>query len=126
MDYSMFYMIGFIIFVVGLTTLIIVLRNKKILQSEDVLLVAKIFDLSVAIIDEMNLASEKKILSIADIVSDSIEFVISINDNPETMNEDAYNYAISLCEKAEIKLNTGRENIIKNLIDIGLTNKFAH
>src|SRR5690606_42152210 len=85
MDYAVLYVIGTAIFVVLFSIVIKILIDKKILTKEVVSFVAKTFNLTSKVVDELNLKKEKQILMIADIVNDSIEYILAIMDNPNFM-----------------------------------------
>lgn len=125
MDYSILYLIGMIVFVVALGVFTRKLAFKQIITNEQLLFVAKAFDLTINLIDELNLKNEKKILEIADVVNDSIEFAIAINTDPTTMETEAYKHAIELANVFELELTENRINIMTSLINIGLNNKLT-
>lgn len=125
MDYTVFYVIGVALFVVGLTIGAKLLNTRGIITNEQLLFVAKTFDLTLKIIDELNLEKEKQLLTIANIVQDSIEYVIAINENPNNMVEEAYNYAVDKCIVLGIELTDNRREILLQLITAGLNLKIA-
>ena len=126
MDYTIFIIIGMAAFVVGLSIGAKFLNTKGIISNEQLLFVAKTFDLTMKIIDELNLKKEKQILAIADIVNDSIEYVIAINENPETIVDRAYEYAVDKCITFGIELTDNRKDILRQLIVAGLNFKFKN
>lgn len=125
MDYTVFYVIGVALFVVGLTIGAKLLNTRGIITNEQLLFVAKAFDLTLKIIDELNLKKEKQLLTIANIAQDSIEYVIAINENPNNMVEEAYNYAVDKCIVLGIELTDNRREILLQLITAGLNLKIA-
>jgi len=125
MDYTVFYVIGVALFVVGLTIGAKFLNTRGIITNEQLLFVAKTFDLTLKIIDELNLKKEKQLLTIANIVQDSIEYVIAINENPNNMVEEAYKYAVDKCIVLGIELTDNRREILLQLITAGLNLKIA-
>ena len=102
-----------------------ILKNKGIIKDEDLLIIAKAFDLSLKIIAELNLSKEKQILKIGNIVYDAIEYVISISNNPSEMQELAYQFIFEKCKEFGIELTENRIQIITTLLTIGLSNKIG-
>lgn len=125
MDYTVLYVIGTAIFVVLFSIVIKILIDKKILTKEVVSFVAKTFNLTSKVVDELNLKKEKQILMIADIVNDSIEYILAIMDNPNFMVDEAYNYAVDKCLAFGIELTDNRREILLHLITAGLNLKIA-
>jgi len=126
MDYTVLYVIGTAIFVVMFSIVIKILIDKKILTKEVVSFVAKTFNLTSKVVDELNLKKEKQILMIADIVNDSIEYILAIMDNPNSMVDEAYNYAVDKCLAFGIELTDNRKDILRQLIVAGLNLKLMN
>lgn len=126
MDYTVLYVIGTAIFVVMFSIVIKILIDKKILTKEVVSFVAKTFNLTSKLVDELNLKKEKQILMIADIVNDSIEYILAIMDNPNSMVDEAYNYAVDKCLAFGIELTDNRKDILRQLIVAGLNLKLMN
>ena len=126
MDYTVLYVIGTAIFVVLFSIVIKILIDKKILTKEVVSFVAKTFNLTSKLVDELNLKKEKQILMIADIVNDSIEYILAIMDNPNSMVDEAYNYAVDKCLAFGIELTDNRKDILRQLIVAGLNLKLMN
>jgi len=126
MDYTVLYVIGTAIFVVMFSIVIKILIDKKILTKEVVSFVAKTFNLTSKLVDELNLKKEKQISLIADIVNDSIEYILAIMDNPNYMVDEAYNYAVDKCLAFGIELTDNRKDILRQLIVAGLNLKLMN
>jgi len=126
MDYTVLYVIGTAIFVVLFSIVIKILIDKKILTKEVVSFVVKTFNLTSKVVDELNLKKEKQILMIADIVNDSIEYILAIMDNPNSMVDEAYNYAVDKCLAFGIELTDNRKDILRQLIVAGLNLKLMN
>ena len=126
MDYAVLYVIGTAIFVVLFSIVIKILIDKKILTKEVVSFVTKTFNLTSKVVDELNLKKEKQILMIADIVNDSIEYILAIMDNPNSMVDEAYNYAVDKCLAFGIELTDNRKDILRQLIVAGLNLKIIN
>jgi hypothetical protein len=123
MDYSIFIVVGLVCIAIGIFIGVKYLQRKGIISKEDVLIIARYFDLGLNIIKELKLEKEDKILFIGNLVNDSIEYVIAVFDNEEDINnlaEEAYMFVVDKCIAFNIELNENRINIIKTLINIGL------
>ena len=115
MDYSLLY--GIII--AGLMGVISYLITKKItVNKNDLQIVQQIFKLSTAIVDDLNLKSEDKILQISQIIDSGITFAIVMDDTNQ--KEIVKKYTFEQCKLFGIELTEQRINIIEQLIDIGL------
>lgn len=126
MDFTILYIISAIIGVLVFTYLIAFMRKKGVIKTEDLLFVAKLFNLSMLIIDELNLQKEDQIKQIGKIVYDSIAYAITLSDNQVNLHEECYKYVVELCIEFGIEITKQREQIIKNLITIGLTNEMLY
>lgn len=124
MDYTIFYVLGVVVFTIVLIFATSYARKKKIFTSEDLLFAIKVLDLSSKIIDELQLQKEKQIRSITEIVISSLEFAVSNFANRDEIIVNAYEYAVEMCNKLEIELNEQRKEIIRELIIITLNNKY--
>jgi hypothetical protein len=126
-DYSILYILCAIIAVLGLIFGISYLRTKNIVKADDINLVSSILNISMSIIQEMNLDQEKEILKIANIIDISLLNVINIIKlkEKEKVIEQAKIFAYQLCEKNNIMLNETRTNLIDQLITIVLNTKYG-
>ena len=123
MDYTIFYVIGFAMFSVGLVFLTSYLRRNNLIKSADLIFAISVLNLTVEIISELNLEKEKEIRSIAEIVVDSLQFA-SVTENltrGEVISM-AYAHAIDLCLSFNIELNERRKNIIMQLLIFAFNN----
>ncbi len=87
--------------------------NKENLET-----VKTLFSLSVAVVDELNLKNEDKILEIATIVNSSIDYAIAFSGDDVELEEVAYDYCIKVCKQLNIEMNGNRPVILKELIKI--------
>ena len=85
---------------------------------EDLETVKTLFSLSVAVVDELNLKHEDKILEIATIVNSSIDYAIVFSGDDVELEEVAYDYCIKVCKQLNIEMNGNRPIILKELIKI--------
>ena len=117
MDYTVLYMIGFVMFSIGLVFLTSYLRRNNLIKSADLIFAISVLNLTVEVISELKLEKEKEIRSIAEIVVDSLQFASMTEDltREETINM-AYDYAIDLCLAFNIDVNERRKNIIMQLL----------
>jgi len=122
MDYTILYSIGIVVFVIGFAVLIKFLKNKEYLLTEDLIVISKVFDLSLGIIMELNLPKEKEILKIGKLVSDTVQFAISIMDSTDydEMIVESLEYAKKNAVHFNLILNEKRIEIIKVLLVIGV------
>lgn len=123
MDYSIFIIIGILGIAIGIVIGIKYLQRKGIITKEDVLTVARVFDLTFNIVKELKLEKEDKIRLIGDIVNDGIQYVLAVFDNNEDIDklaEEVYDFVVDKCITFNIELNENRINIIKVLIEVGL------
>lgn len=123
MDYTVFWIISIIASVIGLVYLVSYLRKKNYVAKEDLIFVSELLNLSLKIIDELNLEKEKQIKKISQIVVDAINFSIGLYDDETELVNKSYEYAIELCKQTGIEITENRKEIIRELIIIGLQNK---
>ena len=124
MNTSILYVILAIGIAFGITWLVSYLRRKDLLKQEDLLFAAKILDLSVKIINELELQREEEIRRISLVVQDSLEYAISIFNSEIDVIENAYEYALDLCLALDIELTDNRKEIIRELITITFNNHY--
>lgn len=124
MDASIIFIIGIVILILGFSIGLMYADKKDYIDLEGLINISKMFDLSMRIINELNLTQEKYIKLIGDIVNDSLEYAKSYFDTNKDIIEESYKYALELCEQFNIELTEERQKIIKELIMIGLGNKY--
>ena len=98
----------------GAYTLTKYIKPKK----EDLETVKTLFSLSVAVIDELNLKSEDKILEIATIVNSSIDYAIVFSGDNVELEDVAFEYCVKVCKQLNINIDGNRTVILKELIGI--------
>jgi len=125
-DFTILYAIGLIIVALGIPIGIAYLRKKDIIKVDvdDILLVVTMFNLSLEIIDELNLKQETQIKTIGNILSMTMNYIAETYNDNANMQLLAENYAFGLADKLGLILTEERQQIIKKLIDIGLQTKF--
>lgn len=124
MDTSIIFIIGIVILILGFSIGLMYADKKDYIDLEGLINISKMFDLSMRIINELNLTQEKYIKLIGDIVNDSLEYAKSYFDTNKDIIEESYKYALELCEQFNIEITEERQKIIKELIMIGLGNKY--
>ena len=115
--------LGVVAGTMGIVVLVRYLQRKNLISSEDIQIVAAMFELSVDIIDELNLKEEEHILIIAKTVESSLRYAaqLSMEDLSEgEMEEASFLYAQGFLQGIGIETNEHRERIMRGLIDIGL------
>lgn len=88
------------------------------IKKDDLETVKTLFNLSVAVIDELNLKSEDKILEIATIVNSSIDYAIVFSEDNVELEDVAFEYCVKVCKQLNINIDENRTVIIKELIGI--------
>lgn len=119
-DYTIFWILGIVIAVVGLVFGVAYLQKNNLISKENLLFVSTILGIGVEVLDEMNLKNEKDILKISSIIQDSLNFAVGMFDNTDDTYNKACEYAFNLCEQASIELTDNRKNIIEQLIKMSL------
>ena len=87
-------------------------------KKDDLETVKTLFNLSVAVIDELNLKSEDKILEIATIVNSSIDYAIVFSGDNVELEDVAFEYCVNVCKQLNINIDGNRTVILKELIGI--------
>jgi len=123
MDYTIFWIIGIIGSVVGLVYLVSYLRKNNYVAREDLVFASEVLSLTLRVIDELDLAKEKEIKKISEIVVNAINFSVGLYDDEVDLVNQSYNFAIDLCEQANIEITENRKEIIRELVIIGIKNK---
>lgn len=126
MDYTVLYMILVAGVAFGIAYVVSYLRKKDLVGKENLLFAIKILDLSMKVVNELNLEKEEFIADIAIIVRDSLEYAISLYNDEQRILENAYDYAIDLCLALEIELTDNRKDIIRELVHIAFSNYYKN
>lgn len=87
-------------------------------KKDDLETVKALFNLSVAVIDELNLKNEDKILEIATIVNSSIDYAIVFSGDNVELEDVAFEYCVNVCKQLNINIDGNRTSILKELIGI--------
>lgn len=88
------------------------------IKKDDLETVKTLFNLSIAVIDELNLKSEDKILEIATIVNSSIDYAIVFSEDNVELENVAFEYCVNVCKQLNINIDGNRTSILKELIGI--------
>ena len=88
------------------------------IKKDDLETVKTLFNLSIAVIDELNLKSEDRILEIATIVNSSIDYAIVFSENNVELENVAFEYCVNVCKQLNINIDENRTFILKELIGI--------
>jgi hypothetical protein len=88
------------------------------IKKDDLETVKTLFNLSVAVIDELNLKNEDKILEIATIVNSSIDYAIVFSEDNVELEDVAFEYCVNVCKQLNINIDGNRTTILKELIGI--------
>ena len=87
-------------------------------KKDDLETVKTLFNLSVAVMDELNLKGEDKILEIATIVNSSIDYAIVFSGDQVELEDVAFEYCVKVCKQLNINIDGNRTVILKELIGI--------
>jgi hypothetical protein len=88
------------------------------IKKDDLETVKTLFNLSIAVIDELNLKNEDKILEIATIVNSSIDYAIVFSEDNVELEDVAFEYCVKVCKQLNINIDGNRTSILKELIGI--------
>ena len=89
MDYNIIYVIGFSALAIGLVFGITYLKKNNQINENTLTIVANILGLSVSVISELNLNNEEKIVSIGNIVVNSVNYardILKVENNEDLAN----------------------------------------
>lgn len=119
MDITMLYAIGIAILVLGFAFLFNYLRKKNIITAnvDDLITIATTFNLTVDIINSLNLKYEANVKQITGILGDTLDFAIKNYDDKRDMEKIALDYAIGLSEKVGLEMTDKRKEVMKKLIE---------
>lgn len=121
---------GIVALAIGLVFLAKYLKNRGLVDSDDLDFASSILGLSVEIIDLLDLKYEKDIKRIANIVINSVNLASEVmkteyadyDDVYKALVEKAEAFAYESCEDAGIELDDNKKVIISQLIEIALKN----
>lgn len=116
------YALLIVVAVLAIAVGVMYLVKKNYISTKDLETIKSIFGLSTAIIDELNLKAEDKIMQISQIVLSSLDFAIVISNNNEEIKDVALRQALQLCADFKIEMTDSRKLIIEQLISIGIEN----
>jgi len=120
MDISMVYVLIIMTITILLSIGVNWLVKKKYIDESSIVLVAQILGVASGIVSEMGF-KDPKIVKISEIVKTAIDGILQETKDYKDINklkEDAYNITINLCISQNIKLNSNREALIKQIIDL--------
>lgn len=118
MDLSIIYAIGTLIILVGVAFGIRFATKKGYVKEADLEFVIGLFDLTMAIVDELDLKNEQEIKRIAEYVKLGLDYAREVAEGGSL--DSVVEYTIELCQKNDIEINEQREKIIRQLAMIGL------
>ena len=115
MDIDIIYTL--LVVAVALAEAYLLTKYTKI-KKDDLETVKTLFNLSIAVIDELNLKSEDRILEIATIVNSSIDYAIVFSEDNVELENVAFEYCVNVCKQLNINIDENRTFILKELIGI--------
>ena len=116
------YALLIVVAVLAIAVGVMYLVKKNYINTKDLETIKSIFGSSTAIIDELNLKAEDKIMQISQIVLSSLDFAIVISNNNDEIKDAALRQALQLCADFKIEMTDSRKLIIEQLIAIGIEN----
>lgn len=129
MDYTILIIIGILAGLMGLALGIGWLRRKGYIIPEDLYLVMKAFDLTIQVVDELNLDKEEEIKKVADLVSLSLhyayEVVDSENQEPDYIFTIAKNYLDKFAEELGLEMTSSRREIVEGLLMVAIEKEWS-
>jgi hypothetical protein len=125
MDYSILYALSILVLTLLIIFGTLYLKKKGVVSQNDLTYVSSILNLSLAIIDEMDLAKEKEIKSISNVILVGLNISIGLygiedRDKIILMGKDL---CFKLCEDQGIELTENRKAIIVNLLELALNQR---
>lgn len=125
MDYTMFYILGGVLFAVGLIYLVAYLRKNGYIKKEDLQVVSQILGLNIAILSELKLKNEKDIKLIANTIKNALDQVIKLYEviDPDKIRKETYEYVVKELDSFGIELTDERKMIIEQLINLSIQMK---
>ena len=126
MDYTIFYIIGAVLISMGLAFGMAYLRKNRIIEADDIRFAVSILNLTMSIVDELNLKNESEIKEISKVVLLSLEYGVELysKTDKESVIKAAKTCATALCLQKNIELTPERLNIVNSLIEIGYSKKY--
>lgn len=125
-DFTIFYILGYIIITIGLVFGVSLLRTKNIVKEDDIKLVSSLLNISINVVEEMGLVHEQEMTKIANIIILSLDNTVNIVKlkDKEKIIEQSKIFAYQLCENNKIELTIERKEIINQLIETVYNTKF--
>jgi hypothetical protein len=122
MDYSIFIIIVLIGFSMAIVFGIKYLKLKNIISNQDIEMISSMFGLSLLLIDELNLAKERQIKQIGEIVIRAVEFGYDSGNvqDYDFLKSLAYEYILENMKILKLELTDNRAKIIDNLLSIAI------
>lgn len=97
-------------------------KNYIKISQEELEKVISLFQLSMEVVDELNLKEEPLIKKIADIVVDSLELFKDRYTDKEEAIKEITAYVIRMCGVINIPMTEQRQKIIETFVKIGIDN----
>lgn len=127
MNLTVLYVLGFVVITVGMYYGYDFLKKKKIVTDEDVKTIASALGLAVSVVLQLDLKQSPQIKKAYTYINSAIEYVLKeskVTDKLQ-LEQDITNYCYQLCEQAGLVLNDNLKNIIAQLIELSMNNKYA-
>ncbi len=121
MDFSLLWALLVVAIILAATITFKILQSKGIIRftKDDVIEFAMLFNLTMDIVDELDLKYESRIKEIGNIVASALAYAEKQFDDVDK-EKNAVAFAFELCDKFAIELTDARKKIIEKLIHMGL------
>ena len=127
MDFQILYILIAVIIVLAIVFGTSYARKKGLVSADDLIFSARVLGLTASIIEELNLKQEPLIRQISNVVLLALDEAIKVaqGQTKDQIIADAEDKAYKLCEQGNITLTDNRKQIINQLIEIAINNKFG-
>ena len=109
---------------VGITYLQKYLKSKDIQIMDDLIFAAKVLDLTVDVIDTLELKKVKKIRLISEVIGDGLAFTVTCSEDKYDIINSTIDYTIEVVERLDIEITPELRRIITSLVNIAYDNKY--
>jgi uncharacterized protein with FMN-binding domain len=124
MDINIIFLLIIVIITIGLIFCVNYFRQNNKINDKTLETVATTLNLTVTIIDQLNLKNEDKIINLTNIIIESINYTKDVlnSKNNDELIFNAIVYAQKLCLDQGIELTDSRKAIIDSLVRLSINN----
>lgn len=119
MDYSIFIVLAVVAASIGLPFAVMQVRKRYGITKQDFKMASDILNVSIMILEELNLEKEDDIVEYATIVRNSIEFASNIDKDitREEIKMQAYEHSLAQLDTLDVEITKRRKEIMMSLIN---------